>query len=203
MPSTSSSRKPPTERSIASDQLPEYQLNDKIEDFSKIDEGFCPQGYNQKLNKDKATFYKIVECSVNEIPIVTKAIVINSSLNVGLFLRGTPIPLPQWFRKGSDCRLKSKAALDNFPAYIRNYEASQNQAKKAIVDELQQIKYKKPDNGPKYSLSVLQFALLLRYTSLLAYKLIKEVFPLPSLSLLTKLSRGGVEPLKAVKLLLE
>ena len=78
LPSTSTSRKPPTERFIAPDQLPEYQLpvNDKIEDFSKIDEGFCPQGYTQMLNKDKATFYKIVECSVNEIPIVTEAIVI-------------------------------------------------------------------------------------------------------------------------------
>ena len=64
LPSTSISRKPPTESSIAPDQLPEYQLNDKIEDFSKIDDGFCPQGYTQKLNKDKATFYKIVECSV-------------------------------------------------------------------------------------------------------------------------------------------
>ena len=50
---------------------------------------------------------------------------------------------------------------------------------------------------------MLQFALILRYTSLPAYKLMKEHFPLPSLSLLSKLSKGSAERLKAAKLLLD
>ena len=49
----------------------------------------------------------------------------------------------------------------------------------------------------------MRFSLLLRYTSKQAYKLLLEEFPLPSLSLLKKLSQGGIEPLKALKVLLD
>ena len=45
--------------------------------------------------------------------------------------------------------------------------------------------------------------LLLRYTSTQAYKLLLEQFPLPSLSLLKKLNKNGMEPVKAVKVLLD
>ena len=43
---------------------------------------------------------------------------------------------------------------------------------------------------------------MLRYTSLPAYQLLVKHFPLPSVSLLKRLSQRRVEPLKAVKLLL-
>ena len=43
---------------------------------------------------------------------------------------------------------------------------------------------------------------MLRYTSLPAYQLLVKHFPLPSVSLLKRFSQGGLEPLKAVKLLL-
>ena len=43
---------------------------------------------------------------------------------------------------------------------------------------------------------------MLRYTSLPAYQLLVKHFPLPSVSLLKRLSQGGLKPLKAVKLLL-
>ena len=43
---------------------------------------------------------------------------------------------------------------------------------------------------------------MLRYTSLPAYQLLVKHFPLPSVSLLKRLSQEGLEPLKAVKLLL-
>ena len=45
--------------------------------------------------------------------------------------------------------------------------------------------------------------LLLRYTSTQAYKPLLEQFPLPSLSLLKKLNKNGMEPVKAVKVLLD
>ena len=50
---------------------------------------------------------------------------------------------------------------------------------------------------------MLRCALLLRYTSVQAYKLLLQQFPLPSLSLLKKLTEGWIEPLEADKLLLE
>ena len=44
---------------------------------------------------------------------------------------------------------------------------------------------------------------MLRYTSTQAYKLLLEQFPLPALSLLKKLNKGGMEPIKVVKVLLD
>ena len=43
---------------------------------------------------------------------------------------------------------------------------------------------------------------MLRYTLLPAYQLLVKHFPLPSVSLLKRLSQGGLKPLKAVKVLL-
>ena len=51
----------------------------------------------------------------------------------------------------------------------------------------------------------MQYALLLRYTSLQSYKLLLDEFPLPSISLLNKIKEGegNIDALKAAKLLLE
>ena len=56
-----------------------------------------------------------------------------------------------------------------------------------ILNEIQEIRFKKPVDKPKYSVNLLRYALLLRYTSTQAYKLLLEQFPLPPLSLLKKL----------------
>ena len=50
---------------------------------------------------------------------------------------------------------------------------------------------------------MIRFALHLRYTSLQAYKVMLEKLPLPSISLLNTIQQGGVDALKALKLLLE
>ena len=50
---------------------------------------------------------------------------------------------------------------------------------------------------------MLRYAVLLKYTSVQAYKLLLQQFPLTSLSLLKKLTEGGIESLKAAKVLLE
>ena len=71
-----------------------------------------------------------------------------------------------------------------------------------MMDELQQIRYKKLDDGPKFTSELLQLALMLRYAPLPAYQLLVKQFPLLSFSLLKRLSQEGLEPLKAVKLLL-
>lgn len=50
---------------------------------------------------------------------------------------------------------------------------------------------------------MIRFALHLRYTSLQAYKLLLEKFPLPSISLLNNIQQGGVDSLKALVVLRE
>ena len=71
-----------------------------------------------------------------------------------------------------------------------------------IMIELQQSRYKKFDDKLKFTSELLQLVLMLRYTSLPACQLLVKNFPLPSISLLKRLSQREVEPLKAVKLLL-
>ena len=86
------------------------------------------------------------------------------------FLRGIrvhsnwPLPLPQWFRHG---KLTNKTMLESFPSYIQT-ECEQFSS---IFEELQQIKFKKK---PIYSGNVILYALMLRYSSLQAYKLLLE-----------------------------
>ena len=50
---------------------------------------------------------------------------------------------------------------------------------------------------------MIRFALHLRHTSLQVYKLLLEKFPMPSVSLLSKIEQGGVDSLKALKVLQE
>ena len=112
------------------------------------------------------------------------------------------------FEKGGDCRLKHKSAIENFSNYIKNYGdieiPDSRNIPSDIMDELQKLKYKKTvSNGPKYSPSMIRYSLLMYYTSPQTYKMLLETLPFPSISLLKKLSQGGIEPLKACKLLLE
>ena len=88
---------------------------------------------------------------------------------------------------------------ENYPPYMKSF--SGNRATN-IMDELQQIRYRKSDDRPKFTSQLLQLALMLRYTSLPAYQLLVRHFLLLSVSLLKRLIQGGVEPLKGVKLLL-
>ena len=66
------------------------------------------------------TFYKI-EFSEIGAPEVTECIKIDKELHVKLFFKGCPVPLPQWFHQGIDCRLTRKSMLENFPVYLTTY----------------------------------------------------------------------------------
>ena len=109
--------------------------------------------------------YKLEKCKTFDIPIVSEAIVIDNDLLVKLFFHGSPILLPLWFVKGKDCRLTKKSYLENFPPYIKSF--SDNRATN-IMDELQQIRYKKGNDIPKFA-SKLATAQMLRYSLLPAY----------------------------------
>ena len=125
------------------------------------------------------------------IPQVSETIVVDKMLHIKLFSVASPIPLPEWFRKGSDCCLRKKSMPENLPSYIRNF-VEVKKLPDDILSELELIRYKKTVDKPKYSVNMLRYALLLRYTSVQAYKLLLQQFPLPSLSLLKKLTEGEI-----------
>ena len=95
-------------------------------------------------------------------------------LHVKLFSVASPIPLPEWFQKWSDCCLRKKSMLENFPGHIRNF-VGVKKLPDDILSELELIQYKKPVDKPKYSVNMLRYALLLRYTSVQAYLLVTAV----------------------------
>ena len=78
-----------------------------------------------------------------------------------LFLNSSPVPLPEWFLEGSDCRLKRNSMLENFPDYIRNFQETKD-IPSDISNKLQEIRFKKPVDRPKYSVNLLRYALLFR-----------------------------------------
>ena len=86
--------------------------------------------------------YKL-EITVNEIPQVTETIVIDKELHVKLYKNSAPIPLPEWFRKGSDFRVKHKSTIENVQPYIKNYGnvdvADPKNIPREIQDELGEI----------------------------------------------------------------
>ena len=53
----------------------------------------------------------------------------------------SPLPLPQWFRHGTDCRLTRKSVMQNFPNYIRLEEKQMFN----ILEELKELKFKKKE----------------------------------------------------------
>ena len=96
-----------------------FRENDVITAFSDIDSALSPPGYSFDNLDGYATYYKVeVSCGVPEI---TEIIKVDPDLHVQLFHKGSPVPLPHWFTKGSDCKLKYKSAFENMPVHIQNY----------------------------------------------------------------------------------
>ena len=109
------------------------------------------------------------------------------------------MPLPHWSVQGHNVTLKKVTYLEKFPAYIRN-TATDNYNE--LLNELNQRNFHKLQGRPPYA-SVIRYALLLRYTSLQAYRFFFERFPIPYLSLLNKIQQGGVDLLNVLKTLLK
>ena len=72
-----------------------------------------------------------------------------------------------------------------------------------ILQEMQKIQYIKVKGRPPYSSDLIRFTLMQRYTSRQSYKLLLNELPLPSFSLLQKLTKGGIDPIKSLKVLLQ
>ena len=78
----------------------------------------------------------------NIISKITETITVDQFFHVKLFLYSSPVPLPKWFRKGSDCCWKRKSMLENFPNYIKNFQETKN-IPSDILNELQEIRFEK------------------------------------------------------------
>ena len=69
--------------------------------------------------------------------------------------------------------------------------------------QVRSLTFLKPQGRPPYSPKVIRYSLLLWYSSRQAYSLLLNEIPLPSFSLLEKLSRGSLDALKVAKIFLE
>ena len=107
LPTPCSSRKPPTARIFTIlDETSQFKEQDEIRGFHNFTADLCPSDYSFQLLDGNAMYYKLEYSS--GIPDVTEAIKVDQDLHVQLFYKGSPIPLPDFFRKGGDCKLKKK-----------------------------------------------------------------------------------------------
>jgi hypothetical protein len=196
LPTVKKTRKPPRERIYQPDEMPQFQSAFQVSSFGDVDESlldFLETDFQCSKNPDNVVYYKTVIDELS-IPHIAECIRIDSDLHVKLFHKGSPIPLPKWFREGQDCKFKSKDMLPNFCTHIRE----QCEQWGDVLDEIQKIRYMK---SPTYSASLIRYALMLRYSSLPAYKLMMKEFKLPSLSLLQKVVAGKLDTMKVAKTL--
>ena len=84
--------------------------------------------------------------------------------------------------------------LENFPVYLRTYADNHS----LIFEELLHYRFTKKTI---YSVNIIRYSLLLRYISIQSYKVLLQDFPLPSLSLLQKISSGTIDAAKCANVL--
>ena len=185
------------------DEMKPFLQSDTISDFSILTENHSPEGFQCKKSPECIIYYNLVFDQETNFPNIFESIKVDSQLHVQLQYNGNTVPLPPWFVEGRNAKLTRISMLHNFPAYLRNVAADNNGSDCSILEELERRKHYKPKGRPPYSASIIRYALLLRYTSAQAYKLLLEKFPLPSISLLNKIQQGGVDAIKAIKSLRE
>ena len=140
-----------------------------------------------------AVFYAL-ETNDLSLPKVMYCIRIDSDFHVNLFYAGAPIALPKWISQTKNARLTSRSMIENLPVYIQG-EAEEHES---IWEELSQLKLTKKH---VYSANLTRYALMLRYSSLPAYKQPLTEFNLLSVSFLRKLTSGKINALSSTKLL--
>ena len=195
-------RKPPTVRVFQEDEISDYTEKFSIKSFADLLTKTCLDGYQVKRTENYIIYYRVEFREPSMCPQIMEAIKIDNELRVELQFKGNPVPLPSWFVKGRDGKVNNLTQIENFPSHIRDITNS-GDGQVSIFEELEKRRFYKPQGRPPYSSAVIRYALLLRHTSAQAYRLLLEKFPLPSFSLLAKIQQGGVDAIKAIKLLLE
>ena len=97
-------RRSPRKRIYQDDQYQSFMNYDLINKLSDIEESLSLAGFLFKKNNGYVIFFKI-RFSEKRAPELTECIKIEKELNVKLFFKGCLVPLPQWFRQCTDCRV--------------------------------------------------------------------------------------------------
>ena len=190
-------RKPPAERMVQQDEHELFFNNDRIFNFLQLNETFLEtlgDNFHFKRYNTHVAFYKL---KFDDLPApkVTVCICVDSDLHVKLYYQGNRVPLPAWFRYGTQAKLTSRSMLENFPNYVENEYEKHG----FILEELNNLQFIK--RNPVYSANMIRYALMLRYSSLATYKLLLHEFNLPSISFLRKLTSGKIDAMTSAKLL--
>ena len=183
-------KKSPTKRVYQQDHFKLFEEQDKIKSFDDINSTWTPPRYTFWKNDDLVVFYRLE--TVLNVTEVLDCVRVDWDLNVKLFFKGSPLPLPQWFHHERDCQLTEKSMMQNFLNYIR-LEGEQTFN---ILEELKELKFKKKRT---LLFNVVRCSSLLRYNSLQTYRLLMKEFPFPSLSLLKKITEGQLDAAKCPK----
>ena len=192
-------RKKPAERPYQIDEKSSFDKADAIRSLGDLDASRGPKGWQFSQGNDHVVYFNL-QYDESGFPHIFESIRVDSQLHVQLQFNGNPVPLPKFFTIGSNAKLTSAGALTNFPAYMRNLTEEERYP---FLEELNLRKNYEPKGRPPYSAAMIRYALLLRHTSLQSYRMLLDQFPLPSLSLLAKIQKGGVDALKSCKLLRE
>ena len=91
--------------------------------------------------------------------------------------------------------------LENFQPYLRSFSEKNNSV--CLLKEMMDPNFYSAKGRPTYSSKMSTFVLLLRYTSVQAYKILLKAFPLLSFSLLKRLKKGKFGGMKALKIMLD
>ena len=164
------------------DERKSFLQHDIISCFDVLCENHSPEGFQCKKTSEFICFYNLIFDQETNFPCILESIKVDSQLHVQLQYKGNPLPLPPWFVDGRNAKLTRISMLENFPAYIRNVAYGNTDF--CILEELEKRQHYGAKGQPPYSASIIRYALLLRYTSAQAYKLLLEKLPLPSMSLL-------------------
>ena len=124
----------------------------------------------------------------------------DAQLHVKLHVNGCPVPLPEFFRKGTHGKLSCATSIQELANYLKIQGES---LPFPFIEELNARQFYMPQGRPPYSSGLIRYCLLLRHTSPQAYRLLLEQFPLPSFSLLSKIERGSIETFKPATALRE
>jgi len=174
-PTETSTREPPRKRIFQDDQLDSFKRKDIVKSIDDLDHCSSPPGFEFRRFENSVLYYRIHFDETSDFPTILESIRVNEQLNVQLQYNGVPLPLPPWFVKGRNARLDKRSMLENFPPFMRS-AALENE--NILLDELKQRTIYKPKGRPPFSAALIRFSLHLRYTSLQAYKLLLEKFPL-------------------------
>ena len=192
-------RRSPRKRPLGTDELQAFQIKDKVTGFDSFTHAHPPVNHSFKRHENTVHYYNLVFNEKTGVSVVHECISIDKNLHVSLTYNGFAVPFPEWFRYGHNCSFTKFSMLENFASYIRNKGIEYN----IILKELTNIQHYQPQGRPPYSSMMIRFALLLRYSSLQTYKLLLKQLSLPSLTLLKRLTTGGVDAVKVAKLLLQ